>query len=349
MIQDKHLYLNHFKVFQTFVEEMGIPAHKWNGFFQLVQKPENLPFLLPVLKQIKFNLPHIYPDDFQRSGPLMMLSYLNELQDDQLFFSLGLMSAAVYDKVEKEMVFSFQPEVSSSMDIQKIFEWMLNKDDSNSCVIPLKKEYLEYVQGVRQASELVSLFYLPTLASDSFHLGMDHPLPVWDKNPQRAEYQVLKTLLLIQNDLDARFLNRKYPHVFEYTPLLINEYFHRRLEVFQNMPDNKLDPLLTKRAHVLSSFFKLLLPPDMHLRERQKERYKLVIKEQLMEALRDNPDYFNAAQNTWNEMNAQWVQQVIPINRRLLRNRRNQERVVSNRKTPIWKFYKYLQKNEKQK
>lgn len=347
MIQDKRLYLNHFKIFQTFLGEMSIPDDKRNAFFQLVQNNDNLPFIMPVLEQMHFNLPHIYPTYFYRRMPFLILSYLNELADDQLFFSLGFMSAQLYERVEKEMVFSSHPDLNNDLKIHQIFERMLNKSDSEYCVIPLKKEYIDYVQDIRRASELMSLFYTPELSANSFHLGLDQPVPVFSKNKQEADYQILKTFLLVQNEFDDHFLVRHYPNLWDNTKALMNDYFHRSLDPLMNIGDNKMDPVLPKRVRVLSSFFKLLLEPDPHFTDRQKERRKFLIKRDLTDALRHNPDYFNPQCNTWNEMNAQWLQQAVPINDALLHNQRNKIRTQRLPQTLLWKIYGYLRQKEK--
>ena len=347
MIPDKHTYLNHFKQFQRFLENIGIPAKNWKDFFQLGQKQKNLSFLIPVLKQIQFNLCHIYPDDFRRGTSLLVLSYLNELEDEQLFFSLGFMPEETYEKVEKEIIFSMNDDFDAPLNIQKIFELMLNKSDSEYCVIPLKKEYIDYVKEIRQASELISLYYLPGLAKETINLGIDQePLKIYNSNSNQAEYQTLKTFILVQNDLEARFLNHKYPYLCENTEILLNEYFHRRLDPLMNIGINKMDPILHERVRALSSFFKLLLPPDMHLSDRKKEQYKLKIKDDLIDALRLNPDYFNSECNLWNEMNAEWIQKGVPIKRRLLTNRRNQIPSKLKLQMPLWKVYQYLKQNQ---
>ena len=244
-------------------------------------------FAYPILKEWDYLLKSMYPQMVRHriSSNHMAVFSLSEMNDAELYFVCGLMSYEVFKyseatsckkaeekarSVNRQRKLSFQQLDSLSPlsfypNIVDLFEIMLNRPE-DSLQIPLCKEYIQYVDNIRKASQLLKAAHLP------MHQAVKkrkYALENWciPNDLNQTRYNILHHMVQIRNSFYAESEPKSSNALNILLSLLSKQFYLDQVAVLKTLPFNRRDPLLAERAKVSAQLLTDVLGPQrFHVR-----------------------------------------------------------------------------------
>lgn len=270
-------------------------------------------FVFPVILEWNKILSDYFGTEIDRKAPYYLMSFAR-MSEPELAFVSGLFGERVYHKTfalaerqafeslkeqyAREKTHQFLPSViqQSFPSVETLFPQMMEQD----VILPIKKEYLPWFQKMREAGDLLRLYYNPEFKQDRCNMGLDLPVEKWE-----SEYQILRGMLRVSNGLDKRLLKIYAPDFSRVMDSVVRQFAHGGLDMLERLPSNTIDELMPMRRKALLPFLRKIIGNRVPMTITCKYDCYTYLGTALNKALLMNAEF----NKDWNVANALWFRQ----------------------------------------